>query len=293
MTKNKNKSLVASPSPVHLPVPVVSTPSPSAMAANAPPFFPAVQPQSLPAPSGHVGHVAVRLPEFWLADPEFWFLQADAVFDTSSVTRSLTKYNHCLARMPAEVAATLRELARRVAAGLVPDPYLEMKAKLMGSFQKSPWQLAFELLDAPDLGDRRPSVMMDSMLALLPPGEVPSLMFLAMFLRRLPADMRDQLAAQNLREPAAMAAAANLIFDARPQGFSGVSAVSSAQRGRSSSPRDGRPRRPGQNRSGRRQQTPGAGGSGLCRLHEQWGSKAHKCEAPCSWAGNAPAAGRN
>ena len=271
------------------PKPLLSTSS------GAAPPVPVVMaaPVPEPMPAAHVGHVAVRLPEFWVADPEFWFLQADAVFDTSAVTRSLTKYNHCLARMPAEVAATLRELARRVAAGLVIDPYLELKNKLLGSYQKSPWQLAFELLDAPNLGDRRPSVLMDSMLALLPPGEVPSLLFLAMFLRRLPADMRDQLAAQNIRDPAAMAAAANLIYDARPQGFSGVSAVSTARHGRSPSPREGRQRRPAQNRSSRRQQTPGAVGSGLCRLHEQWGVDARRCVQPCSWSGNAPAAGRN
>ena len=66
----------------------------SATSAAAPPV-PAVMaaPVPDPVPAAHVGHVAVRLPEFWMADPEFWFLQADAVFDTSAVTRSVS-YTH-------------------------------------------------------------------------------------------------------------------------------------------------------------------------------------------------------
>ena len=192
------------PPPVEL-LPVLVTP-PVVMA----------DPPAVPSPAV-IGNVAVRLPDFWVEDPEFWFLQAEAVFETSRVVQSITKYNHCLAKLPSNVATTVKELARRVAAGGVGDPYQELRTKLLGSFQKSSWQLGFELLDVGDLGDCRPSVLMDAMLALLPPGCNPDYVFLCLFLRRLPADMRDQLAAQNIVDPAAMALAANRIFDARQQ----------------------------------------------------------------------------
>jgi hypothetical protein len=80
--------------------------------------------------------------------------------------------------------------------------------KLTASYQRSPWQLTFDLLDMPDLGDQRPSVLMDIMLASLPDDCRPDRLFLALFLRRLPPDIRDQLVAQDLQEPAAMAAVA-------------------------------------------------------------------------------------
>jgi hypothetical protein len=108
---------------------------------------------------------------------------------------------------------------------------------LTASFQKSPWQKTFELLEMPDLGDRRPSVLMDAMLALLPEDVQPNRLFLALFLRRLPADMRDHLAAQDLKTPEAMAAAANRLYDARPQ-CTPVSAISR---------REARPPSPGRN----------------------------------------------
>jgi hypothetical protein len=57
----------------------------------------------------------------------------------------------------------------------------------------------------PDLGDQQLSVLMDTMLASLPDDCWPDRLFLALFLRRLPPDICDQLVAQDLQEPAAMA----------------------------------------------------------------------------------------
>jgi hypothetical protein len=52
----------------------------------------------------------------------------------------------------------------------------------------------------PDLGDRRPSMMMNEMLALLPAGaRTDDTLFLALFLLRLPVSMRDHLAAARRR----------------------------------------------------------------------------------------------
>jgi hypothetical protein len=59
---------------------------------------------------------------------------------------------------------------------------------------------------------------MDTMLASLPDDCTPNRLFMALFLRRLPADIRDQLVAHDLKDPAAMATVADRIYDARPQG---------------------------------------------------------------------------
>jgi hypothetical protein len=117
-----------------------------------------------------------------------------------------------------DVLVSVKEPARRVCTGEIDDPYEQLEAKLTASYQRSPWQLAFDLLDMPDLGDRRPSVLMDTMLASLPDDCQPNRLFMALFLCRLPPDICDQLVAQDLKEPAAMAAVANRIYDARPQG---------------------------------------------------------------------------
>jgi hypothetical protein len=140
----------------------------------------------------------------------------------------------------------------------------------------------------PDLGDRRPSVLMDAMLASLPDDVEPNRLFLALFLSRLPADMRDHLAAQDLKTPDAMAAAVNRLFDARPQGVA-VAAVAAQRSYRDSSPASRR-RSPNHrdSRRDKRRPTPGRTGArgGLCFYHDRFGKRAAKCEPPCTWLGN-------
>jgi hypothetical protein len=252
--------------------------------AGAPQFTPAT-------PGTAVGHVAVKLPAFWTTEPELWFLQAESVFRQAKVKCSLTKYDYVLQQLPCEVLVSVKELARRVRTGVVDDPYEQLEAKLTASFQKSPWQKTFELLDMPDLGDRRPSALMDAMLALLPEDVPPNRLFLALFLRRLPEDMRNHLAAQDLATPEAMAAAANRLFDARPQGVTVATVATVAARPSSPGQRRSPSRQGRQGRDRRRRPTPGRqssepAASGLCFYHDSFGARAVRCRPPCSWSGN-------
>jgi hypothetical protein len=202
-----------------------------------------------------VSSISVKLPDFWLSDPEMWFTQADSIFRRANIKSSLTKYDYALQKLLCDVLLTVHELALRVCTGSIEDPYEQLEEKLTASFQKSPWQRTFELLDMPELGDSRPSVLMDAMLALLLEDVPPNRLFLALFLRRLPVDMRDHLAAQDLMFPAAMAAAANRLYDTWPQGVAEASV--SDQRNRSPSPAGRRQAGSRRDRDHRRQQTPG------------------------------------
>jgi hypothetical protein len=89
-------------------------------------------------------------------------------FPACKITCSLTKYDYVLQRLPMDELVSVKELARRVRTGEVDDPYEQLEKKLTASYQRSRWQLTFDLLDMPDLGVRRPSVLMDTMLASLP-----------------------------------------------------------------------------------------------------------------------------
>jgi hypothetical protein len=193
-----------------------------------------------------------------------------------------------------DVLVSVKELACRVRTGEVDDPYEQLEKKLTASYQRSPWQLTFDLLDMPDLGDRRPSVLMDTMLASLPCRTASSWRcFYA-------ACRRDQLVAQDLQEPAAMAAVADRIYDARPQSgtVQAVHQVVSAEvrsvDGRSPSPA-GR-RRPANRRDGSRRRTSrrrghdGGNNNGLCFYHSNFGARASCYRSPCGWPGNGPAA---
>jgi hypothetical protein len=162
------------------------------------------------------------------------------------------------------------------------DSYTRLKERLLGKFTPSKWQLLNQLVDHPDLGDRKPSTMMDEMLALLPVGEPASELFQTLFLRRLPLSMREHLGTEDFEDAREMAERADQIWAARATGSSTVAAVGRQPRGRSSSPAAHRRQPATDNRAPREQPD-----HGMCFYHAKFGSKASKCEAPCSQAGNA------
>ena len=77
------------------------------------------------------------------------------------------------------------------------DPYNDLKSRLLELYTPSPLELGFQLLHSPELGNRRLSTMMASMLAMLPPGEQKRILFKYIFLSWLPSDIRDHVSAQS------------------------------------------------------------------------------------------------
>ena len=125
--------------------------------------------QPPPQQAAAINTVAVKLPDFWVKDPDLWFYQAECAFRRSRITTSHTMFEYVVMRLPEAVSVSVRALLLSVSPQTV-DPYEQLKAALSASFGKTRWQRAFELLDHPEIGDRRPSRMMADMLALLPVG---------------------------------------------------------------------------------------------------------------------------
>ena len=241
--------------------------------------------QAAAAPAA-VNNVAVKLPEFWVADPDMWFMQAEAAFRTARINQSRTKFDHVLMRLPAAVSTALRSTITAAVNEAVENPYEQLRTKLLAIYGKTRWQRAFALLDHPDLGDRRPSALMSDMVALLPEDAQPNTLFLALFLRRLPPSLRDHLAAADLDTADEMAELADKLWDARnSQSISAVADSVAAVRPFSPS-RSGRsPDRRPQQQQHHRQSTPHRGrDSSWCRNHRRFGDKTKNCTAPCSYS---------
>jgi hypothetical protein len=243
-----------------------------------------------------VAHVAVKLPDFWVKDPKMWFAQAEAQFRRARVTAETTMYDYVLMKLPQDVVMSVRALVSAIEADPVKQEqsYTLMKEALLGSYGMTKWQMAYSLLDHPDLGDRRPSAMMAEMLSLRYETTAPDSLFLALFLRRLPASIRDHLAAANHTTATEMATHADILWDARST--TTVSAVTdslAAVSVRSASPRysrspDRRARSPVNRGGGGRQPprppTPGrqdgkssSNKNKWCFNHKKYGDKAYTC----------------
>ena len=242
-----------------------------------------------------------RLPDFWVEDPTVWFLQVDAKFRRANITRSRTKYEYVIPLLPPKVLTQCRDIIIAASGDEEQDPFERLRERLVGSYTPSKWQLAYQIIHHPDIGDRRPSQLMASMLALLPDGERPGILFQAHFLERLPADMRKTLGTIKFESCREMAAHGDLIWDAAMEQQTlavTVHAVHAVQRSASPTDYSGSPDRSGSpgrsSRRDRRSATPGPDKRGeLCHYHQRWGATAHKCVPPCSWSGEDSAAGGN
>jgi hypothetical protein len=237
-----------------------------------------------------VAPVAVKLPAFWVEDPHLWFSQAESIFRRSHVVVPLTQFDHVMAVLPQNLLPAIRDLLPNIHEDN--NPYELLKQRLVQSFRPTTWQLCNKLIDHSGLGDGRPSQLMNEMQALLPPGEPAGLLFQALYLRRLPLSMREQLGAQKFETGCELAATADLLWDARNAGIAGQPPLAAMEidgvtTSRTPAGRSGRC-------SGTRpHQAASDGTPGFCRLHAQWGAAAHRCIKPCSFPGNLQAAGRN
>ena len=98
--------------------------------------------------------VSIKLPTF----------QAEAQFTIKCVTTSMTKFHHCIAALPQDVATRLIDLIRDPTA----DPYTTLRARLVQIYTLTNFQRYQALQSIPVLTDQRPSELMDKMLVLLP-----------------------------------------------------------------------------------------------------------------------------
>uniref|UniRef100_UPI00358E34FA uncharacterized protein n=1 Tax=Myxine glutinosa TaxID=7769 RepID=UPI00358E34FA len=154
--------------------------------------------------------VAVKLPEFWEAQADVWFVQAEAQFQLRGITADETRYYHVVAALGPGTAARVVSILRRPPGD---HKYEALKRLLLATFGLTEIEWADRLLDLPALGDTRPSVRMEFMLSLLG-DQRPDFLFCALFLRQLPAQVRLALAGSKLRKPRALAGEADKYFAA-------------------------------------------------------------------------------
>ncbi len=166
---------------------------------------------------------------------------------------------------------------------------------MLGQFGKSKKQSYFELLRLPmKMQGLKPSVLMEKLKQDLPPGGSPdNVLFLAMFLIRLPPSMRETVGAGAHKMAAAMVKAANTLWDTQG-GHDPTVAATSSQRNRSPAPSSGKR---GDKRGGNARpkscppsqpdfhslQNPG---NGMCKFHNYYANRANRCISPCSWLEN-------
>ena len=244
--------------------------------------------------------IAFRTAPFCSQDPSLWFSLLECSFKASNITSSLTKFNHAVSHLPPDV---LTQVSAVIAHAPTADkPYEDLKTALLKSLQSSVATRLRELLSKEELGDEKPSQLLNRMKQLL--GDkyhsFDAELFKQLFYQRLPpAIQRSLFSVKDNLDPDAVATLADDFMATLPPSQVATVSVSphDAQlaqltklvsqlttevadlklqirdRSRSATPRHRQPRS--------RSSSPG-----LCWYHDKFGEKALKCTAPCTKALN-------
>ena len=97
---------------------------------------------------------------------------------------------------------------------LILHPLWGSESRAVSSYTLSCWQRVNKVILHPALGDCRPTALRDAMVALLPEDGVPGSLFLSLFLKRLPIEMRDLLAARDFKSSSGLALHSDKLWDA-------------------------------------------------------------------------------
>ena len=216
--------------------------------------------------------VAVKLPTFWSSQPDVWFAQVEAQFHLRKITADETKYYHVLAALDQDTATKLIDL---ITSPPVEDKYNALKTRLTETYGLSERERASRLLHFRPLGDTKPSVLMDEMLALRG-SHKPCFLFEQLFLERLPEDIRIQLVDVKFDDPRQLAKRADQLWLTREMG-----AINSVQRNNKPFSKKLKPQFKGKSTPSPSQDS----GEQVCYYHRTFGEAARKCIQPCSWTG--------
>ena len=136
----------------------------------------------------------MKLPPFWTKDCCFWFTLTESTFNHIDIADPRLHFDLLLPALPEEVIEQVRRVLHTD--DDIPDPYPTNKARLMEFFTPKPLDQCQKIIFGPELGNRRRSQLLETMLALLPPGETNGLLFKAHFINRLPSNVRNHVVAR-------------------------------------------------------------------------------------------------
>lgn len=212
-----------------------------------------------PAPIFALGEslhaVALKLPQFWRKRARVWFSQAESEFAIRNISADATKFHYVVSALDEDTAERVIDLLEFPPAT---DRYTALKKRLLETFELSRYERAGQIIHMSDLGDDRPSALMDKMLSLLGDHKT-CFLFERLFLERLPEDIRGTLIHADIHEPRALAQAADKLWEAHRPSTNALRVRRDKIRTRKSpSPT-------------------------LCFYHAVYGKKAHKCNAPCKF----------
>lgn len=232
----------------------------------------------------------LKLPSFWVNNPQCWFVQAEAQFQVYKIVSDTRRYFYTVSSLPPEACESVYDIL------ITPpdvDKYESLKKALIKRHALSEESRLTKLLEKADLGDQKPSDLYRQMKRLA--GEtVGDTIINKLWMRRLPNSITIPLIAIGDKNQEDLSALADKIFEAS-QEASHISKVSASGTGEYQqrlariesilsemqlNHRDNRRRSQSRNRQNRNEDERHK--FQQCWYHFKFGEKARKCVKPCT-----------
>ncbi|XP_035224870.1 uncharacterized protein LOC118197470 [Stegodyphus dumicola] len=106
-----------------------------------------------------IARVSVKIPPFWAEKPEIWFYQVEAQFSICGITAEETKFNYLVSQLEAKFVESLWDIISDNSK----TKYTAAKERLLNTFKESENKRLQRLLTGIDLGDSKPSQLLQKM----------------------------------------------------------------------------------------------------------------------------------
>lgn len=249
---------------------------------------------------------APKIPPFWRDDPETWFSQVEASFRTANITVDRTKADFLISTLESEVAKHIRDL---VNANPPPENlYQKLKDRILSAFSTSSEARLRQLLKGQPLGGRKPSHLLTHMRQ-LNGNQCSTAVLKSLFIEQLPESLRAILTVVNEPDLQKLAEIADKIVERSDHDLALVPVQKQPARDKTCSSLESndlsdiksklteltkrfaslenkvvkmkRERSRSNSRSSNSKQI--VEKSGLCYIHQKYGTKATSCRKPCTW----------
>lgn len=252
--------------------------------------------------------VGVKMPPFWPEKPAIWFSQIEGQFCISRITDDQTKFHYVLSNLDRQYASEVEDI---IISPPATGKYDKLKSELIKRLSISKEKKLKQLLQAEELGDRKPSQFLRHLQHLAGPT-IPEDFLRSLWTGRLPSNLQTIIASQMSLTLSELADLADRVHDIAPA--SPVVAATSNTRFEQvidtmarqiteltkqvstlTSKVNERSRPHNRRRSRERSCTPSRRSQSsyrkfpTCWYHSRFGSQAKRCVQPCDYkSGNAP-----
>ncbi|KAL7725613.1 hypothetical protein ACLKA6_008025 [Drosophila palustris] len=140
-----------------------------------------------------VNRLAVKVPPFWAERPEIWFAQIESQFCIAGIIADKTKFHTVVASMESSVISQITDAVLNPPAV---DMYGNLKRNIIERFCESEQKKIQKLLSDIDLGDRRPTQLLNELRGLAK-DRINEDFLKSLWMQRLPPHARAILQASN------------------------------------------------------------------------------------------------